>query len=105
MKQDPVVGILKIMEEMGSKSNPPSITTGQVINVNPIKVKVGDLILERYNLLINVDLLKHDKEVTINNTSIIKEKSTIESNLKNGDMLAILPTLDLQTYIVLAKVV
>lgn len=105
MRQDPVVGILKIMEEMGSKNNPPSIATGQVISTNPIKVKIGDLILERYNLLINEDLLKHDKEITINNTSITKEKSTMESNLKNGDMLAILPTNDMQTYIVLCKVV
>ncbi|WP_085829020.1 DUF2577 domain-containing protein [Clostridium massiliodielmoense] len=105
MKQDPVVGILKIMEQMGSKNNPPSITTGQVISVNPIKIKVGDLILERYNLLINEDLLKHSKEVTINNTSITKEECTVETILKTGDTVAILPTLDLQTYIVLAKVV
>ncbi|MCD3223934.1 DUF2577 domain-containing protein [Clostridium botulinum] len=106
MKKDPYVGIIGIMEEAGKKHNPPSIQLGQVINISPIKIKVGDLILEKYNLLINEDLLKHDRKVTINNYANINNATMhIETILNKNDTIAILPTQDRQIYIVLCKVV
>lgn len=105
MKQDPFVSLVKAMEEAGEKNNPPSIQFGTVLNANSLKIKVGDLLLEKYNLKVNADLLQHNKEVSINNTSITKEKCTVETILKAGDTVAVLPTADLQTYIVLCKVV
>lgn len=105
MKQDPFVSLVKTMEEAGEKNNPPSIQLGSVLNANSLKIKVGDLLLEKYNLKVNVDLLKPNKEVSINNTSITKEKCTVETILKAGDTVAVLPTADLQTYIILCKVV
>ncbi|MCD3211102.1 DUF2577 domain-containing protein [Clostridium botulinum C/D] len=105
MKQDPFVSLIKTMEEAGEKNNPPGIELGNVLSVNPLRIKVGDLLLEKYNLKINIDLLQHSKEVTISNTSITKDKCTVETILKVGDIVAILPTLDKQTYIVLCKVV
>lgn len=71
------------MQKEGAENNPPPIGLGVVLSSNPLKIKVKDLILNRENMLVNVDI----KELNIN------------------DLVATIPIEDNQTYIILAKVV
>ncbi len=78
---NPYIEILKHMQDQGAKYNPPSIQLGEMINSNTCKI--GDLQIDKDNLLIADDLL----------------------NIKAGDIVAVIPTNDMQTYIILARVV
>lgn len=57
MIDEAIAGIVGIMREQGSTYNPPSICLGKVISVEPIMIKVGDLPLNRDNLLMSDILL------------------------------------------------
>jgi len=86
---DPYVKILKATRTEGSRDNPPSICTGTVISLPPnLIVQVNDMQIYNDDILIADYLLN----------------ATI-TTLSEGDRVAIMPTLDLQTWIVLCKVV
>jgi hypothetical protein len=86
---DPYVKILNTMKTKGAESNPPGIVTGTVISPPP------NLIIQTKDLQIyNDDILIADYLLN----------STI-TTLNNGDSVAIMPTVDLQTWIILCKVV
>lgn len=79
---NPYADMLNMMRGQGAKNNPPIISTGTVISSNPLQIEFGDLPLMADDLLINSSL-----------------------SLNAGDIVAIQPSLDRQTYIVLCKVV
>lgn len=81
---NPYTGILNIMQEQGKKYNPPSICLGEISSINPLAIKTGDLELDNEDLLVS---------------------TTVSANPKQGDLVALLPTENRQTYIVLCKVV
>lgn len=72
------------MQEQGRKYNPPSVCLGEIASINPITIKTGDLELDNEDLLISI---------------------TIKDNPQQGDLVALLPTENRQTYIVLCKVI
>ncbi|WP_240951473.1 DUF2577 domain-containing protein [Caldanaerobacter subterraneus] len=118
--------MLKIIREQGAYHNPPPIQIGEVISPPPnIKIRVGDLQLDRDDVLI-ADYLLADyarqielKNVTLQSTlsTVAEHTHTIDSfqinqanlklkdTLKTGDLVALLATADRQTFIVLCKVV
>jgi len=86
---DPYVKILNTMKSKGAESNPPGIVTGTVISPPP------NLIIETKDLQIyKDDILIADYLLNATITTLIK-----------GDRVAIMPTVDLQTWIVLCKAV
>lgn len=130
MKDNPYSKIIEQMKKQGASSNPPSIEIGEAISPNPLTIKIGDLQIDKDNILIADYLLKDYRrkvkipEVTAtgetNNVSVgdhgthkhsvdkigVNEvEITFLDTLKQGDKLAILSTGDGQTYIILARVV
>lgn len=130
MKDNPYSKLIEQMKKRGATSNPPSIQIGEVISSNPLTVKIGDLQIDKDNILIADYLLKDYKrkikipEATatgktnnvsvgdhgthkhsVDNIGINEVEITFLDTLKAGDRLAILPTSDKQNYIILARVV
>ncbi|KJR48395.1 hypothetical protein UF75_1193 [Desulfosporosinus sp. I2] len=75
------------MRTQGAKFNTPYVQVGVVVSPDPLTIKLGDLQIGKENLLV-ADYLLLDTE-----------------GLKAEDIVALIPTLDEQTYIVLARIV
>lgn len=130
MKENPYSKMIEIMKKQSASVNPPSIQIGEVISPNPLAIRIGDLQIDKDNILIADYLLKDYRrkvkipEVTAtgetNNVSVgdhgthkhsvdkigVNEvEITFLDTLKQGDKLAILSTGDGQTYMILARVV
>lgn len=56
---------------------------GKVINTSPLSISIGELFLDREDLMVNENIKRFNK----------------------GDVLAMVPTLNKQKYIILCKVV
>ena len=103
---DPYTKILKITRNEGSKDNPPSISIGKVISPPPnlMVSKTKDLQLYKDDIYIADYLLSgYSRQVSI--TGGTGTAINMLDTINNGDLLAIMPTSDLQTWIVLCKVV
>jgi hypothetical protein len=103
---DPYVKILNLMTKKGSENNPLSICIGKVISPPPeIIIQTNNLQLYKEDLYIADYLLQgYSRKVSIApdcTGNIIAANDTIEV----GDELAVLPTADNQTWIILCKVV
>lgn len=129
MTSDPYSKLIQQMKEQGQSVNPPSIQVGQVISVSPLTIRIGDLQIDKSNILVADYLLSgysrktslnhivsgntENTEITdhgnhrhrVNNLSVSSGTTTFTDTLKNNDRLAILSTEDKQLYIVLARVV
>ena len=131
--QDPYIEILAAMQRQGASTNPPGIKLAEVVAPPPdIVIKMGDLQVDKDNVRIADYLLPgYTRQANQQSTGNIithvpvppgeepQEYDTytqIESlthsgtialsdTLKPGDVVAVMPTTDGQTYIVLAKVV
>jgi hypothetical protein len=93
--------ILQLIRKQGAYHNPPSILIGEVTSLTPFKVKTGDLELDNEHLLVADQLLRP----AVSGSPGTYDYTTIVQTLSVGDSVAILPTEDLQTFIVLCKVV
>jgi len=108
------------MREQGGKNNTPYVQEGVVISVDPLTIKLGDLQIGKENLLIADYLLpnytrKISIPATIATGSTTEESITsvgipdgeiiLTDGLKDGESVALIPTLDEQKYFVLARVV
>jgi hypothetical protein len=105
---DPYIKILNSMQRQGKKFNPPSICTGTVTSPPPnLIIKVNDMPLYNDDILISDYLLSdYSRNISSNITdATISQITTIDSVLNEGDKVAIMPTIDMQTWIVLCKVV
>lgn len=103
---DPYSKILDSMQRQGKKFNPPGICRGTVTSPPPnLIIEVNNMPLYKEDILIADYLLSgYSRQVSITNdtgTSI----STTDAALKEGDQVAIMPTIDMQTWLVLCKVV
>ncbi len=130
MKENPYSKMVELMKKQGATSNPPSVQIGEVISPNPLTIRIGDLQIDKDNILIADYLLKdYKRKIKIpevvatgetNNVSVgdhgthkhsvdkigINEVEIIFlDTFKQGDKLAALSTEDKQTYIILARVV
>lgn len=81
MKNNPYADLLNIIKD--NSPQPNLISLGIVLSSDPLRIKIGDLVLYRENLLVNVDI----------------------KNLLINDTVAVTPIESGQKYIVLAKVV
>ncbi len=117
--KNPYSELVNVMRSEGSRYNPPTVSIGKVTSKSPLKVIVGDLELDSDNLLVNHLLLENTQTVTdsslLHNHSegdilyksgiVQKDTLTFKQVIEEDDLLAILPTADGQTFIVLCKVV
>jgi len=108
--QDPYLELLSQMRKQGKSVNPPGIRLAEVVAPLPeIIIKMGDLQIDKDNILIADYLLKEEKyirqfktssdKVNWSSTNYIKFVDT----LKKGELLAVMPVEDKQLYIVLAR--
>ncbi|RJE48695.1 MULTISPECIES: DUF2577 family protein [unclassified Dehalobacter] len=108
--KNPYSELVMLIQDQGSKYNPPYICIGQVTNPPPkLRIKMGDLQLDSENLLMSDVLLDHDRQAILTTTEGYGETTEgvlqIESCLQKGALVALLPLEREQTYIVLSKVV
>ena len=109
MKENPFNQLIGLMREEGKAYNPPSILLAEVISPSPLVIKVGDLQIDKDNLKVADYLLLDYKrqyqsssdDITYGTTNYIKFKNTVSK----GDILAVMPTADRQTFVILARVV
>ena len=107
--KNPYTRLLELMQKNGAALNPPSILLGEVISVSPLVISVGDTEVDNDNIYI-ADYLLEDYSRLINLLNI-PTIGTVETTMKYtntfaaGDLLAVLPTIDEQTYIILCRVV
>ena len=79
---NPYNGIINIIKQQNSNSS-SAVVIGKVIIDIPLSISIGELFLDREDLMVN---------------------ETIKS-FKNGDLIAMVPTTNKQKYIILCKVV
>ena len=116
---DPYSSILGTMQTQGAKFNPPTLTIGIVISVDPLLISTGDLQLNKSNILISERLIDYKQNISIScpasgsvscggqlqNINIEKQELTFWCILKEKDLIALYPIQDEQIYVVLEKVV
>lgn len=119
--KNPYSHIVNMMRQQGAKDNPQPVQLAVVISAEPtLIIKLGDLQLDSDNLLIADYLLDGYQRIESLSstpatgttdigsvTSIGYDNGTVtyKTNLSAGDVVAVLPTADQQTYIVFCKVV
>ena len=79
---NPYNGILNIIKHQNNSSS-STVVIGKVINDNPLSISIGELFLDREDLMVNERIKQFNK----------------------GDILAMVPITNKQKYIVLCKVV
>ena len=57
MNENPIASIVNAMQTEGARFNPPSLCVGKVIQPEPLQIQVGDLMLDREDLLVSDILL------------------------------------------------
>lgn len=122
--------IINHMRTQGAKYNPPVVQVGVVVAADPLTVKLGDLQISKDNLLVADYLLpSYQRQLNIpltdgsgvmsaeevgpygSHTHAISKLGVSDGainftdGLKQDDVVALIPTADEQTYIVLARVV
>lgn len=125
IKDNPYSKLIEQMRKQGGSVNSPDIQIGRVVSPSPLVVQIGDLQVDRDNLLIADYLLgNYARDAIIGEVSVSGSTGSSESHshniskldvgkarvrytnsLNHNDRLAIMATSDRQTYIVLAKVV
>lgn len=132
MKENPYSSLINVMQEQGGKHQTPGIKLAKVVSIDDddIKIEVDDLIIDKDNIYISDYLLKNYKReiktdnitdlssdtnsVSIGDNShkhILTNLSINQTNtytldtLIVGDLVAVLPMSDKQTYIIVSKVV
>lgn len=128
--KNPYSELVTMMQSQGAKSNPPAVTLGKVLSPYPnLVVLVGDLQVDKDNLLLADDLLEHQRLTGLATTAATGSTSTaavgdhgshahsigqigytggkltVASCLAKDDMVAVLPMEGYQKFIVLCKVV
>ena len=118
--KNPYSSLIEHMRTQGAKFNTPYVQVGLVVSADPLTIKLGDLQIGKDNLLVSDYLLSnYTRKITIPTTpvsgSTTEESVTsigipdgvinLTDGLKANDVVAVISTLDEQTYIVLAKVV
>lgn len=79
---NPYNGILNILKQQNSNSS-SAVVIGKVISNAPLSISIGELFLDREDLIVNESI----------------------KSFKKGEMFAMVPTTNKQKYIILCKVV
>lgn len=96
---NPYIDIIKSINDKTLIS--PSIQLGTMLNSNTLKV--GELQLNKGDFYI-ADYLKKGYKRHLETEGVVRKYET-KDEIKNGDTVAVMCTEDMQTYIVLAKVI
>ncbi|MDR3595095.1 DUF2577 domain-containing protein [Clostridium sp.] len=103
---DPYAKIIHSMRRQGAKNNPPGIYIGTITSPPPnLVIQVDDMPLYKDDILIADYLLSgYSRQVTITGGEGTAIEAT-NSDLNEGDTVVLMPTIDMQTWILLCKAV
>lgn len=97
------MGMIEIMKKAGIEavgaSNPVNVLFGEVMNVNPLEVRIDQRFILTKEFLILTERVKR-KEISIGSNAYV-----INEGLKQGDKLLLLRVQGGQQYVILDKVV
>ena len=79
---NPYNGIINMIKQQNNNSS-SAVEIGKVSSTNPLSISIGELFLDREDLMVNESV----------------------KSFKKGDMVAMVPTTNKQKYIILCKVV
>lgn len=113
MEDNPYSKILGIMRRQGQNAAPVTFSTGTVLSVSPLSVRVGGLTMSGAELLINPQLLKgYKRKVYVTEVNPVEplpsckcKTEYLDDGLQPGDTVALLTLDSGQQFIVLCKVV
>jgi hypothetical protein len=92
--------IINLIRQEGGADIAPFILLGEVLSVSPLLVLVNNVQLDKDNLYISDDLITSHSHTYSGGTT-----SEYNPTLQAGDRVAIMPTQDKKTFIILNKVV
>ncbi|MDQ7096942.1 DUF2577 domain-containing protein [Desulfosporosinus sp. PR] len=118
--RNPYSALINHMRTQGGKNNTPYVQVGRVVTPEPLTLKLGDLQIGKESLLV-ADYLLPNYERKLNIPMTPASGNTTEGSISSvevpdgdikftdglgaDDLVALISTLDEQTYIILAKVV
>jgi hypothetical protein len=111
MNRNPYLDIIQLMRKHGTEVNPPSILIAEVVAIPPLLIiKVGNTQIDKKNILISDSLINgYTRQYQSSTLDPASWGTTMQikfmDTLAIGDKLAVMPTLDGQTFIILCKVV
>lgn len=107
MQDNPYSTIIQIMRQEGAAYNPTGIVLAKVISPPPnLFIEAGEIQVGKENLLLADALLPgYKRSVNIAAAEPVSGEMTYLDTLAVGDLLAVIPTYDGQTFVILAKVV
>lgn len=107
MQDNPYSTIIQIMRKEGAAYNTPGLMLATVVAPPPnLFIKVGEIQVGKASLLVADDLLPgYKRNISIAAAEPVSGQMTFLDTLAPGDLLAVMPTYDGQTFIVLARVV
>ena len=100
---DPYVEIIKTMRKEGSANNPMGLMIGKVVSVEPLRVSLGDVELERENLLIDENIVS-ERVVTVEDPVSGTITGKVIKTLSVGDSLVI-TQVDSIRFLAISKVI
>ena len=104
MTENPITGLLGIMQQQGRKDNPTVCLTGTVTSVTPLLVQAGGIELDSDDVLVNASLLPgYQREVDFDGTvcEVAGATGTAEltdAGLHVGDTVLLIPAMSGQQY-------
>lgn len=113
MEDNPYSKLIGMMREQGQNAMPLTFSTGTVLSVSPLSLRVGGLTMSGAELLINPQLLKgYKRKVSVTEVEPAEplpsckcETEYLDDGLQVGDTVALLTLDGGQQFIVLCKVV
>lgn len=109
MVENPITGLLGIMQSQGAKNNPTVCLVGRVTSVSPFKIQAGGVTLDADDVLVNAALLPgYERDISYSGpvceTSGTNGTVTlINYGLKANDLVLLIPSSDGQQYYVICK--
>ncbi|WP_158232834.1 DUF2577 family protein [Sporosarcina sp. P17b] len=110
MKENPYSKLLEITKGKNKVIDraTDNVRIGEVVSASPLKITIGDLPIDRDNVLVSDYLLEEYKRDYKTNRYIPNGSDSgtmvFTDGIKVGDQLAILQTADKQLYIIIARV-
>lgn len=75
---NPVAGIIQLMQSEGARFNPPTIGIGEIVTVTPLTIRVGDLVLDKDDFMVSDILVDgYKRTLAVKSTGEITNSGTV----------------------------
>src|SRR5690554_6524549 len=90
LKNNPFSDLVGVIQQQGASNNSPTVEIGTVVSPNPLIVNIGDLPVDKDNLLVADHLLNgYKRQLTIPTTDATGETSEDGSGPHTHDVIKI----------------